>query len=204
MQRVTQSRQDAGAAHELAPEVSGNAPSSLLAFVSLSRVASGDAGVADVLALGSRLLADIVPGATGAWYVPDPARDRLTVADAFGPASSSLRGLSVTMGERLTGWVAANRQCIANSDAALDLGPKAEAASLQSCMSVPLLMGESLVGVLSLYAPSANAFADDCGRLIQMVAPHIAVAIHMACSANGEVKTSADKAGLTPLRLVAR
>ena len=42
-------------------------------------------------------------------------------------------------------------------------------------MSVPLLMGESLVGVLSLYAPSANAFADDCGRLIQMVAPHIAV-----------------------------
>jgi len=25
-------------------------------------------------------------------------------------------------------------------------------------------MGESLVGVLSLYAPTANAFADDCGR----------------------------------------
>ena len=53
---------------ELAPEVSANAPSSLLAFVSLSRVASGDASVADVLALGSRLLADVVPGATGAWY----------------------------------------------------------------------------------------------------------------------------------------
>ena len=53
--------------------------------------------------------------------------------------------------------------------------PKAEPASLQSCLSVPLLMGESLVGVLSLYAPSANAFVDDCGRLIQMVAPHIAV-----------------------------
>jgi len=204
MQRVTQSRQDAGAGHELAPEVSGNAPGSLLAFVSLSRVASGDAGVADVLALGSRLLADIVPGATGAWYVPDPSRDRLTVADAFGPASASLRGLSVPVGERLTGWVAANRQCIANSDAALDLGPKAEGLSLQSCMSVPLLMGESLVGVLSLYAPSANAFADDCGRLIQMVAPHISVAIHMASSASGDAKTSADKAGHGSLRLVAK
>ena len=71
MQRVTQSRQDAGAAHDLAPEVSANAPGSLLAFVSLSRVASGDATIADVLALGSRLLADVVPGATGAWYVPD-------------------------------------------------------------------------------------------------------------------------------------
>jgi putative nucleotidyltransferase with HDIG domain len=203
MQRVTQSRQDAGAAHELAPEVSTNASSSLLAFVSLSRVASGDAGVADVLALGSRLLADIVPGATGAWYVPEPARDRLVVADAFGPAAASLRGLSVTMGERLTGWVAANRQCIANSDAALDLGPKAEAVSLQSCMSVPLLMGDSLAGVLSLYAPSANAFADDCGRLIQMVAPHIAVALHAASSASLEARASGEKAVPAALRLVA-
>jgi len=202
MQRVTQSRQDVAAAHELAPEVSANAPSSLLAFVSLSRVASGDATVADVLALGSRLLADIVPGATGAWYVPEPARDRLVVADAFGPAAASLRGLGVTMGERLTGWVAANRQCIANSDAALDLGPKAEAASLQSCMSVPLLMGDSLVGVLSLYAPSANAFADDCGRLIQMVAPHIAVALHAASSASLEARASGDKAVPAALRLV--
>ena len=203
MQRVSQSRQDDSASHQLPPEVSGNAPSGLLAFVSLSRVASGDAGVADVLALGSRLLADVVPGATGAWFLPDVARDRLLVADTFGPASASLRGVSVAIGERLTGWVAANRQSIVNSDAALDLGPKAEAASLQSCMSVPLLMGESLVGVLSLYAPSANAFAGDCGRLIQMVAPHIAVALHTTSSARGEARTSAEKAAPASLRLVA-
>ena len=40
--------------------------------------------------------------------------------------------------------------------------PTAEAASLQSCMSVPLLMGESLVGVLSLYAPYGQRI---CRRL---------------------------------------
>src|SRR5205085_249458 len=108
MQRVTQSRQDDSASHDVAPDVSGNVPTSLLAFVSLSRVASGDAGIADVLALGSRLLADVVPGATGAWYVPDTARDRLVVADSFGPAAASLRGVSMTVGDRLTGWVAAN------------------------------------------------------------------------------------------------
>jgi putative nucleotidyltransferase with HDIG domain len=202
MQRVTQSRHEAGVSHELAPEVSGTAPSSLLAFVSLSRVASGDAGMADVLALGSRLLADVVPGATGAWYVPDGTRDRLIVADSFGPAASSLRGMTVAMGDRLTGWVGANRQCIMNSDAALDLGAKAEGLSLASCMSVPLLMGESLVGVLSLYAPTANAFADDCGRLIQMLAPHIATAIH-AAQTNGEARSVAEKTAAAPLRLVA-
>ena len=203
MQRLTQSRNDAGAAREVAHEVAASAPGSLLAFVSLSRVATGEAGIADVLALGSRLLADVVPGATGAWFVPDTTHDRLVVADAFGPAAASLRGMSVAVGERLTGWVAANRQCIVNSDASLDLGPTADAASLQSCMSVPMLMGESLVGVLSLYAPSANAFADDCGRLIQMVAPHLAGAIHAATAAAGEGKTLPEKAGPPSLRLVA-
>jgi putative nucleotidyltransferase with HDIG domain len=203
MQRVTQSRQEESPAQEQPTEVSGAVPSSLLAFVSLSRLASGDAGVSDVLALGSRLLADVVPGATGAWYLPDVTRDRLVVADSFGPAATSLRGVSMTVGDRLTGWVAANRQCIVNSDAALDLGPAAEAASLQSCISVPLMMGESFVGVLSLYAPTSSAFAGDCGRLIQMVAPHIAVALHTAVAATSEAKTSAEKAVPAALRLVA-
>src|SRR3954447_22330374 len=61
MQRVAQSR-DAELPPEFAPEMPAAAPASLLAFVSLSRIASGDAGLSDVLALGSRLLADIVPG----------------------------------------------------------------------------------------------------------------------------------------------
>jgi two-component system, NarL family, sensor kinase len=202
MQRVTQSRQDDCAAHDPAPEQTGSAPSSLLAFVSLSRLASGDAGVADVLALSSQLLSDVVPGATGAWYIPDSSRDQLRVTDSFGPASGSMRGLSVAMGDRLTGWVAVNRQPIVNSDAALDLGPAAEGASLQSCMSVPLLRGESLVGVLSLYAPTSSTFAGDCGRLVQMVAPHIAVALHVALATPDAKTTSSEKAAPTGLRLV--
>ncbi|MCU1385559.1 MAG: hypothetical protein JWL71_4256 [Acidobacteria bacterium] len=204
MQRLTLSRNDAGGARDLAPEVSAGAPASLLAFVSLSRVASGEATIGDVLALGSRLLGDVVPGASGAWYVPDGGRDRLIVAEAFGPAAASLRGIGIGIGEGLTGWVAANRQAIVNSDAALDLGARADAASLQSCMSVPLMMGDSLVGVLSLYAPAANAFADDCGRLIQMVAPHIAAAMHAAPPAADEARTPSDKTSAAPLRLVAR
>jgi putative nucleotidyltransferase with HDIG domain len=201
MQRLTQSRHDSVGSRDLAPEVNATAPGSLLAFVSLSRIACGDASVADVLALSSRLLADVVPGASGAWFVPDPGRDRLIVADAFGPAAVTLRGMSIEYGDRLSGWVAANHQSILNSDAALDLGAKAEAASLRSCTSVPLMMGETLIGVLSLYAPSANAFADDCGRLIQMVAPHLASALHAATAA-AEPRTGTEKTAATGLRLV--
>jgi GAF domain-containing protein len=39
---------------------------------------------------------------------------------------------------------------------------------------VPLTNGHVLVGVLTLYAARPKAFDDDRGRLIQMIAPHVA------------------------------
>ena len=132
------------------------------------------------------------------------------VSEAFGPAAHALRGVHVGMGERLTGWVAAQRQPIVNSDAALDIGDRVDAVAprLQTCMSVPIVAGETLVAVLSLYASSADMFDEDRGRLIQMVAPHIASAIQSAASkggaAFGESRPVAEKQPSAPLRLVAR
>ena len=113
----------------------------LLAFVSLARVASGDAGASDVLALSSNLMQNLAPGATGVWYLFDEAQDRLVAADAYGPAASILRNGTVALGDRLTGWVAATHQPIIGSDAALDLGSRAAMATpaLTRCVSVPLL-----------------------------------------------------------------
>jgi putative nucleotidyltransferase with HDIG domain len=178
----------------------------VLAFVSLARLASGEGGTADVLALSSNLIADILPSATGAWYFPDAGRLQLTVVETFGPASHVLRGTGMKVGQRLTGWVAASRQPIGNSDAALDLEGLAEQASpaLRSCTSVPLMMGETLVGVLSLYSASTDAFDENRCRLIQMLAPHIASALHAAsrhASAAKDAAAHAEKAGL---RLIAK
>ena len=56
-------------------------------------------------------------------------------------------------GERApTGWVAAHRRTIVNSDAALDLSGLDLPAVPRTCLSTPLLDGETLVGVLTLYA----------------------------------------------------
>jgi putative nucleotidyltransferase with HDIG domain len=209
LQRITQSRHDTVPPVAPGPEPAAM-PSSLLAFVSLSRLSSGEGSVADVLALGSRLLGEIVPGVTGAWFVPDVARDRLVVAEAFGPAANALRGMNVGMGERLTGWVAAQRQAIMNSDAALDLGDRVDALAppLATCMSVPIIAGETLVAVLSLYAPSGDTFNEDRGRLVQMVAPHIALAIQSAAAtaavSPGDSRAVTERATTAPLRLVAR
>ena len=189
LQKITQSRQpEIPAAADFSRET--GASSRVLAFVSLARVASGDAAIADVLALQSHLLGDLMPGVSGAWFLPTASRDQVTVVEAFGAAAAALRGSSVVVGERLTGWVAAHRQPIVNSDAALDLGGRADSAlaPLQYCVSVPLVHGDTLVAVLTLYG--SQSFADDTGRLLQMVAPHLATSI--ACAVSAQARGPAD------------
>jgi putative nucleotidyltransferase with HDIG domain len=158
-----------------------SASGDVLAFVSLSRLAKGDATMADVLALSSSLIRDVVPGATGAWYLADGTNGRLTVADAFGPAARSLAGATTLIGERLSGWVAATRQPVINSDAALDFDGASHELdpNLQRCTSVPLMLGPTLVGVLSVYG-AAGVCDQNRGRLLEMIAPHVASALHAA------------------------
>jgi putative nucleotidyltransferase with HDIG domain len=182
MQRITQSRHEVEAPQDASADVMTPASGNLLAFVSVSRLVSGEGNLDDVLALSSKLIADVIPGASGAWYLPEAGSDRLVAAESFGPAASALRGASIEVGERLTGWVAASRQPIVNSDAALDLGPRAHAANppLRCCMSIPITAGTTLVAVLSLYADVQDAFTGDQRRLVQMVAPHVGGAIQAA------------------------
>ncbi len=75
------------------------------------------------------------------------------------------------MGERLSGWVAACRQTITNSDAALDLYDRG--VKLGSALSTPLMDGDRVVGVFTAYAAAAHAFTEDQSRLVQMMAPHL-------------------------------
>ena len=206
IQQIVRSAKAPAAAAEAAPApAASSVPEDVLAFVSLSRLASGDHTAADVLALASMLLRDTASPSTLAWYVLDPTANALRVAHASGPAADLFRGLSIPIASRLSGWVAANRQPIVNSDPALDLGSQqAAAASLQSCLSVPLVTGESLVGVLSLYASRPHAFSEDQGRLVQMIAPHVATAVSRARRPEQDAPPApaAEKRG-GPLRLVA-
>jgi putative nucleotidyltransferase with HDIG domain len=171
---------DAGSATADVPVAA--VPDDLLAFVSLARLASGNVTLADVLALATNLVRRIVPSATGGWYLKSDSGDRLIAVDAFGPAAESVRGMSIRVGDKLTGWVAANRQVIVNSDAALDLGERALCAvpALKCCLSVPLITGRTVVGVLTLYGSDREAFTEDAGRVVQMVAPQVAQALAAA------------------------
>jgi putative nucleotidyltransferase with HDIG domain len=171
---------DPQAGHVGAAEgVRAAASDDLLAFVSLARLATGEVAAADILALATNLVRRIVPAATGAWFLKNDGGDRLVAVTAFGPAADVVRGLAIRIGERLTGWVAANRQTIVNSDASLDLADRAARAAppLVSCLSVPLTSGGVLVGVLTLYASERGVFTEDAGRILEMVAPQMAEAL---------------------------
>jgi GAF domain-containing protein len=50
-------------------------------------------------------------------------------------------------------------------------------------LSVPLLSGEHFAGVLTLHADGRESFTEDQGRLLQMIAPHIARALQLATAA---------------------
>jgi GAF domain-containing protein len=101
-------------------------------------------------------------------------------------------GLVIAAGERLTGWVAASRQAVIDSDASLDFEGSSEHASpdLQRCASVPLMLGTSLVGVLSVYS-AAGACDQNRGRLLEMIAPHVAAALRAAGAASSRGLDSA-------------
>jgi transcriptional regulator with GAF, ATPase, and Fis domain len=103
-------------------------------------------------------------------------RDSLAVAYSSAPEPMEVE-LEVPLGDKLTGWVAANKASVLNASPALDV-PYSEQLGLlayQSALSVPLALGEQLVGVLSLYSRKADAYSSGQQRLLEVVAPHLAL-----------------------------
>ena len=154
-----------------ATEVRADAPDDLLAIVSLSRVLGGEATLSDAIALATTSLSRMFPETTCAFYIHDTASGHLVLRYATGQHAGALRGMSIAMGERLSGWVAACRQTITNSDAALDLYDRG--VTLGSALSTALVEGDRVVGVFTAYAAARQAFTQDQSRLVEMMAPHL-------------------------------
>jgi len=152
-------------------DVRGDGPDDLLAIISLSRIVAGEATFADAAALATAHLSRILPDTTFAFYIHDAGSGHLVARHAMGEHAAVLRGTSIAMSERLSGWVAACRQTISNSDAALDLYDRG--IKLGSALSTPLMDGERLVGVFTAYAAAPQAFTEDQSRVVEMMAPHL-------------------------------
>lgn len=159
-------------------EISGSTEEMLTLF-SLASGLSSLSSLQDVGDLISKHLRRLIPSSLAVFYVYESEVDELVAAHASGDNSSLVTDLRIGTGQRLTGWVAANRQTIVNSDPVLDFGEAARGMNPRprSCLSTPLLSGNNLVGVLSLYSTARNAFTEEHQRVAEIVAQQVAPAI---------------------------
>ena len=179
-----------------ATDIRPDAPDDLLAIVSLARVIGGEATFGDAAALATAPLSRILADATCAYYIHDAASGHLVARYVTGEHAAALRGMSMRMGERLSGWVAACRQTIANSDAALDLYDRSVA--LGSAISTPLIDGDRVLGVFTAYAPAHRTFTDDQSLLVEMMAPHLGRIVGAALRTEQRMRDQQEPRTATP------
>lgn len=154
----------------------------MLVLYDLAKSLTGQLDLSDAADVISKHIRRILPAATCVFYVYDEEPDELYAAYAAGENSSHFSGLRIPRGQRLTGWVAANKQTILNSDPVLDLGEVARAMRprLRSCLNTPLVSDNELVGVLTVYSTHRDAFTEDHRRIIEVVARQVSETVRHA------------------------
>ena len=159
----------------------------MLTVYELARALAGQAGLSDAGDVIAKHLRRLIPAALCVFYVYDRSSDELEAQHVVGEGGATIRGLRIGLGQRLSGWVAANRQTISNSDGRLDL-PDAvgsQVPHLRSCLSTSLVCDDVLIGVVSLYSIEMNGFNDDHTRIIEAVARQTAHTFKSAVEFDG-------------------
>lgn len=148
----------------------------MLTLFDISRGLARDLTLQDAADLVARHLRRLVPSTVCVFYLYDQDTDALVAADAPGDKTGIFADLRIPLGQRLTGWVAANRQTVVNSDPVLDLGESARLLQppLRSSISTPLVASGTLVGALTLYSVNRNAFSDHHRWVLEAVAGQVA------------------------------
>ena len=132
----------------------------------LSRVAR-DASAARTIAEALKALPHVDAVAI---FVVD--EDCLVAAGVAGVHARALGELSMDVGDRMSGWIAATGQPIVNADAALDLFDIPE-CRLRTAIGVPCTTPDGLLLVVTLYSSSPNAFSPWHRRVLESAAPLI-------------------------------
>jgi hypothetical protein len=111
---------------------------------------AGQWNVSDTGDIIDNHLRRLIPYSQSILFLYDSATDELSARHARGHASSVVIGLRIPLGHRLSGWVAANRHTIVNSDPTLDLGDVARTVMprLRSSLSACLIADDQLIGDL--------------------------------------------------------
>jgi len=169
----------AAEADEGASEAAASAVMALLGLAGAPEAPAADAGLLALAQLSRLAPADLL-----VLYAYDATGDVLVAGPALGLHAGDIAGLHMAPGERLSGWVGACRRTSVNSDPALDFAGTPAASAFGSCLSVPLVDGERLVGVVTLYAVRRQAYTAGHRRAVELAAHPAACAVARAARAD--------------------
>jgi putative nucleotidyltransferase with HDIG domain len=114
-----------------------------------------------------------LPGVdTVAIFIVDEPQHRLVVARTSGTHARRLEGLSMAVGDRISGWVAATGQPMVNAEAGLDLFD-VSAPALRAAIAVPCSGPAGAKVVLTLYSAKPDAFSSLHHRLLAAAASYV-------------------------------
>jgi diguanylate cyclase (GGDEF)-like protein/putative nucleotidyltransferase with HDIG domain len=154
----------------------------MLTLFDLAKSLSPRMHIGDITDIISKHVRRLVPCSLAVFFLFDGGTDELVATHISGEPTGIINGLRIKRGQRLSGWVAANRQTIRNSDPVLDFGESARSMSPRprSSLSTALVDKADLVGVLSLYSTNRDAFSADHERVIEIIARQVAPVLRQA------------------------
>ena len=127
-------------------------------------------------------LRPVIPFDTCAIFINQTADLSATARFTAGPNASLLKDTRIAHGDGVTGFVLAQRRMFSNTDPGLDfleLGVSPP-DQYQNVIACPLLRGEDLIGVLTLYSLKADQYTVDHLRLLETVSATVSDAVHNA------------------------
>jgi putative nucleotidyltransferase with HDIG domain len=121
-------------------------------------------------------LRQLTPATVFALYRYNVELDAVVCDAVAGDTQGLIKGVTIRVGEKVTGWCAANHRTSLNSHAYLDLGPLSESfqPNLRSTISTPISRHERVAAVLSGYSPKPEAFSETHRYVFEHVAALIA------------------------------
>ncbi|UCH35601.1 MAG: diguanylate cyclase [Armatimonadota bacterium] len=160
-----------------------SAQQELFALYDVAQTMSATLNVQETLNLIASKTKKVVDYSTCIVFLLDEARTAIRAEFAQGLRENELVGMTIPVGEGVSGKVAGSGLPMRGDDPGTDLEwarPGPSGGDLESVLAVPLTHEREIIGVISLYHTQKQVFTEDHQRLLSIVARQASLAVENA------------------------